>query len=65
MMFVDGENLTIRAQRFAQEEGITLQKGPYYERDVMVWLPELNARRNMLYEEGSLEELQHLGIRSY
>jgi hypothetical protein len=27
MLFVDGENFTIRAQKFAQENGITLVEG--------------------------------------
>jgi len=37
MVFVDGENLTIRAQRIAEKEGITLGEGPAYKQDVFIW----------------------------
>ena len=37
MCFVDGENLTIRAQRFAESKGFTLTEGEYHKRDVFVW----------------------------
>jgi uncharacterized LabA/DUF88 family protein len=65
MMFVDGENLTIRAQRFAQDKSISLDEGPYYVRDVFVWLPEVQATRRLLYHEDGSEELQLLGVRAY
>jgi len=65
MMFVDGENLTIRAQRLAQDRNIPLQEGPYYMRDVLVWLPEIEATRRLLYNEDGPEELQFLGVRAY
>jgi uncharacterized LabA/DUF88 family protein len=65
MMFVDGENLTMRAQRLAQDKDILLQEGPYYMRDVLVWLPEIEATRRLLYSEDGPEELQPLGVRAY
>jgi uncharacterized LabA/DUF88 family protein len=65
MMFVDGENLTIRVQRFAQDKDVPLQEGPYYMRDVLVWLPELEATTRLLYREDGPEELQLLGVRAY
>src|SRR5215217_9628708 len=65
MMFVDGENLTIRAQRLAQDKGVQLREGPYYMQDVMVWMPKVLATRNRLVEEGRPEELQRLGVRAY
>ncbi len=65
MMFVDGENLTIRAQRLAQDKGVRLQEGPYYMPDVLIWLPEIEATTRLLYNENGLEELQRLGVRAY
>jgi uncharacterized LabA/DUF88 family protein len=65
MMFVDGENLTIRAQRLAKDKGVQMQEGPYYMRDVLVWLPELEGTTRMVYKEDGLEELQLLGVRAY
>ncbi len=65
MMFVDGENLTIRAQRLAQDKGISLQEGPYFRRDIWVWLPEREATTRLLYNENGPEELQLLGVRAY
>src|ERR671936_652798 len=65
MMFVDGENLTIRAQEFCQQNSITLQEGDYYRRDNFVWFPnrwtptENPHMRNLDYE------LQPRGIRAY
>src|SRR5258708_6732756 len=50
MLFVDGENLTIRAQKFAADNGIQLKEGPFYRKDVFVWLPGLRATQNILGE---------------
>jgi uncharacterized LabA/DUF88 family protein len=65
MMFVDGENLTIRAQKLAQDKDIPLQEGPYYMRDVLVWLPDIVATTRLLHNENGLPELQLLGVRAY
>ena len=45
MLFVDGENLTFRAQRVADREGVALVPGPYYLKDTFVWVPQLRATR--------------------
>lgn len=39
MLFVDGENFTIRAQAFAEHNKLNLVEGPNYRKDVFVWLP--------------------------
>lgn len=66
MMFVDGENFTLRAQRVAESENIPLQDGAYYMRDVLVWLPERNATTNLLTPgEDGFTDLQPRGVRSY
>ena len=41
MLFVDGENLTIRAQRLAKNEGISLTEGKFYLSGTFVWMPKL------------------------
>lgn len=49
MCFVDGENLTFRAQHFAANEGFSLVEGPYYREDVFVWLPLKSVRDVILW----------------
>ena len=39
MLFVDGENLTFRAQKLADREGVALVPGRYFLKDTFVWLP--------------------------
>lgn len=39
MCFVDGENLTIRGQQFAEAHNLRLVDGPSFRRDVFLWLP--------------------------
>jgi uncharacterized LabA/DUF88 family protein len=43
MLFVDGENFTIRAAVIANTHQITLAEGPHYAKDVFVWMPGLGA----------------------
>ena len=43
MKFVDGENFTIQGQKHAQRAGLALKKGPYYQPDVFLWLPNIPA----------------------
>ena len=38
MLFVDGENLTIRGQALAAEHGVVLPEGSWFRRDVFLWL---------------------------
>ncbi len=51
MLFVDGENLTIRAQAMAQNRGLRLEEGEYYRRDRFIWMPGVNARERMFGKE--------------
>lgn len=48
MLFVDGENLTIRGQDFAKSEGIPLKDGPHFRRDTFLWLPGFVGTRNLM-----------------
>ncbi len=38
MLFVDGENVTIRGQQLAEARSVVLAEGPYYQRDGFLWL---------------------------
>ena len=45
MMFVDGENFTIRGQHLAGSNSLTLAAGSHYEKDVFLWFPGLSAHK--------------------
>jgi uncharacterized LabA/DUF88 family protein len=45
MLFVDGENLTIQAEKLTQ--GISLREGTHYTPEVFVWMPTFSARENI------------------
>jgi len=47
MLFVDGENLTIRAQEMAKDKGIELQNSPYFHIDTYIW-PELMLQMEII-----------------
>lgn len=48
MLFVDGENFTMRAQECAKKHGILLKKGQYYEPNIFAWIPYLVGRRSIV-----------------
>src|SRR5687768_928317 len=39
MLFVDGENFTIRGQQIATQHDIELDDGPFFKRDNFLWAP--------------------------
>ena len=43
MTFIDGENLTFRAQQLAKEKGFKLQEGRSYKKDCFIWIPMYTA----------------------
>jgi uncharacterized LabA/DUF88 family protein len=52
MLFVDGENLTLEAQKVSQRlPKLKLTEGPYYSTDTFVWMPERLATENLLTPE--------------
>jgi len=63
-MFVDGENFTIRGQKVATAEKVTFDDGPYFKRDVFLWLPLIRARTNITQGDWAVP-LQATAIRSY
>jgi hypothetical protein len=48
MLFVDGENMTLRGQAFASAAGIPLPIGPHYVPDVFLWIPELGKKQDFV-----------------
>jgi hypothetical protein len=62
MLFVDGENLTIRAQELAKNVHLGLTEGASYLRDVFVWIPGLLATQALI--RGSTP-VQRLALRAY
>jgi len=63
MLFVDGENFTIRAERHAANTGLNLQEGPYYSPDSFVWMPRYKGYTN-IYGSDVPWELQPRAIRA-
>jgi uncharacterized LabA/DUF88 family protein len=43
MIFVDGENLTIRGQDLAKARGINLIHGKYWEPETFLWFPHMHG----------------------
>jgi hypothetical protein len=62
MLFVDGENLAIRGQKVAEAKAIALKEGPFYCKNVFLWLP--SARGTVKMFEGHIK-LQSDAIRAY
>ncbi len=44
MLFVDGENFTIRGQALAQQRGLRLVPGKYWRADIYLWFPDQQGR---------------------
>jgi uncharacterized LabA/DUF88 family protein len=63
MMFVDGENFTLRAERFASDNGIQLIDGGNYLKETLIWLP--NRRPTAVMEGPIISYLASNGIRAY
>ncbi len=63
MLFVDGENFTIRAQKLASDKNVTLTEGKFYLRDVFVWLPGVYPTQNLI--PAPQAHVRSHGIRSY
>lgn len=49
MLFLDGENFTLRAEECAKVEGVTLTQGPYYQPKKFVWMPGADPERFWYY----------------
>ena len=47
MMFIDGENFTIRAQKVAASKSVALIEGKNYMKDVFVWMPGIRGTQTL------------------
>jgi hypothetical protein len=62
MLFVDGENLTLRAQKLAADKELPLREGTHFMRDCFVWLPGVMASQ-ALFQEAT--PIQDQAVRAY
>jgi uncharacterized LabA/DUF88 family protein len=62
MMFVDGENLTIRAQELAKQKNFEFLDGPFYSKDSFIWPAPADGDRTFLW---LMEYCQPVSMRSY
>jgi NYN domain len=65
MLFVDGENFTIRAQDVAKRRNLRLVEGDYYWKDVFIWFPEHRATLNLTETPSTSLQLQKHAIRAH
>lgn len=67
MLFVDGENWTIRGQELAALKGVSVTPGQFFITDTFLWLPGRPARAAAtLFERfASKYELDPLAVRAY
>ena len=65
MLFVDGENFTIRAQKLARERKVTLKEGPEYCPDVFVWIPNTKPTLALTNNEDTPLKVQPHAVRAY
>jgi uncharacterized LabA/DUF88 family protein len=47
MLFVDGENFALQAEKRARAKGLELKEGAFYIPEVFVWMPTFPARENL------------------
>jgi uncharacterized LabA/DUF88 family protein len=65
MLFVDGENLTIRAQKLASDKGVSLQDGAEYRKNIFVWIPGVKATHALTNTADSPMKVQDHAVRAY
>jgi hypothetical protein len=65
MLFVDGENLTMRAQKLADNTALCLQEGAEYHKDTFVWMPGIKPTVALTNTHDSPIKVQDHAIRAY
>jgi uncharacterized LabA/DUF88 family protein len=65
MLFVDGENMTMRAQKLADNTALRLQEGAEYRKNVFVWFPGLKATPALTNTHDSPIKVQDHAIRAH
>jgi hypothetical protein len=64
MLFVDGENLTMRGQKLAESKGHNLTPGPWYRPDILLWPANMNPT-NPADSVGTHNRLRDAAVRAY
>ncbi|MGH2561442.1 MAG: NYN domain-containing protein [Thermomicrobiales bacterium] len=65
MMFVDGENFTVRGQKLAASKGVTLIPGDFHQPDVFLWFPNVDAVLRYRHLEPVAKFLEPNAIRAF
>ena len=65
MMFVDGENFTIRGQEFAAKNNLVLKEGPAFMRDTFLWFPNRLGTLVLTNTDSVRLEVQRHAIRAF
>jgi|HubBroStandDraft_1064217.scaffolds.fasta_scaffold11268_4 hypothetical protein len=65
MLFVDGENFTIRGQEFATKNNLGLKAGDYWKKDCFLWMPNPHPLKRPHCPTGEVQALDVDGIRAY
>ncbi|MFN8676124.1 MAG: NYN domain-containing protein [Thermomicrobiales bacterium] len=65
MMFVDGENLTIRGTKCLQLSGIEPEAGEFYSPGIYLWAPVTDVLRSPEFVDSALPYLSPWGIRAF
>jgi uncharacterized LabA/DUF88 family protein len=65
MLFVDGENLTLRAQKLASDKGVSLQEGADYRKNTFVWMPGVKPTVAITNTHDSPIKVQDHAVRAY
>jgi uncharacterized LabA/DUF88 family protein len=65
MLFVDGENFTIRAQELASANSLQLTEGSLFQRDVFIWLPNVKPTAALVNNENTPIHVQPHAIRAH
>lgn len=65
MLFVDGENFTIRAKKLASVKGVALHEGREFLRDVFVWMPGVSPTSALTNTDYAPLKVQPNAIRSH
>lgn len=65
MLFVDGENFTIRGQNKASQLDLSLTEGPYFKKDCFLWMPNPHPLQRPSSITGEVNVLESSGLRAY
>ncbi|MGA2814405.1 MAG: NYN domain-containing protein [Candidatus Acidiferrum sp.] len=65
MLFVDGENLTIRGQEFASKNKLALTDGTYWRKDCFLWMPNPRPLQRPHCMSGEADALESEALRAY